>query len=331
MAIPANKKRAINEASVRQFFNAWDPAWRWMLILGLRDLPANLSRLGALAAEATDHPSWTDESYLYGPVALGITAAAVNECAQYAEDLFALLTFLREGTDFVKRMTSYSAGKVTGLATKLIGDDSEAIRSRYLIPPEVTIKGGVSNAVDPAQASAAAEQGVVNLAELTREVADWFLTYEFFHVQYKHGLKLPLRPFGGLPPRSTVDSRRESVAAPLLAFSNEPLSKMVARPPQQQAMMFNITPESQPYLTELVADRALLRVQLSGPEVDLDTVVGLSEKILRLLRIAAANRLAISRGLDENGMQDFQMPGLKIREVITTRLELKKPVTLADF
>ena len=27
-----------NEAAIRQFFAASDPAWRWVLILGLRDL-----------------------------------------------------------------------------------------------------------------------------------------------------------------------------------------------------------------------------------------------------------------------------------------------------
>ncbi|HEX9967920.1 MAG TPA: hypothetical protein VGB06_08230 [Solirubrobacterales bacterium] len=40
----------MNEAAVRQFFAASDPAWRWVLILGLRDLRANATRLGELAS-----------------------------------------------------------------------------------------------------------------------------------------------------------------------------------------------------------------------------------------------------------------------------------------
>jgi hypothetical protein len=39
--------------------------------------------------------TWAKEDYLYGPLALGIAAAAVNEASEHCEDLFALLTFLR--------------------------------------------------------------------------------------------------------------------------------------------------------------------------------------------------------------------------------------------
>jgi hypothetical protein len=100
MAIPAATRREINEAEVRRYFSAWDPTWRWILTLGLRDMRANLDRFGRLAADEMGNESWAEEHYLYGPVALGITAAAVNEAAQHCEDLFALLNFLRDPLTF---------------------------------------------------------------------------------------------------------------------------------------------------------------------------------------------------------------------------------------
>jgi hypothetical protein len=50
---------------------------------------------GRLAAEEMGNETWAKEDYLYGPLALGIAAAAVNEASEHCEDLFALLTFLR--------------------------------------------------------------------------------------------------------------------------------------------------------------------------------------------------------------------------------------------
>lgn len=72
-------RRAANDAAVQQFFAAWDPYWRWTLVLGLRDLRANADRLGRLASERTGQASWSDENYEFGPLVLGLTAAAVNE------------------------------------------------------------------------------------------------------------------------------------------------------------------------------------------------------------------------------------------------------------
>jgi hypothetical protein len=85
MAIDSATRREINEAAVQRYFASWDPTWRWILILGLRDMRANLTRLGRLAADEMGNETWAEEDYVYGPLALGITAAAVNEAAQHCE------------------------------------------------------------------------------------------------------------------------------------------------------------------------------------------------------------------------------------------------------
>lgn len=106
-----------------------DPAWRWVLILGLRDLRGNASRLGNLAdTESPPGSGWSEDTYVYGPLVHGLTAAAVNECAQHCEDLFAVLRFLREPLEFSKRMLDYKAGTVTQFGEQLGGLDDAAIQ-----------------------------------------------------------------------------------------------------------------------------------------------------------------------------------------------------------
>jgi len=212
--LDAATREKINEEAIRQFFASWDPGWRWVFVLGIRDMRANLNRLGELAANATGNTEWEDESYVYGPLALGLTAAAVNETAQHCEDLFALLKFLREPTEFVKRMTSYSAGQVTGFGADLADKSDEEIRKLFLVPDQNTVVEGMSKADDPAAAIAAVEAAVERLVSLTRGVVEWYLKYQFFHAQYKHGLKVPLRPFGSGPlPSTTVEQHKQDVKA----------------------------------------------------------------------------------------------------------------------
>jgi hypothetical protein len=275
--------------------------------------------------------TWAADDYVYGPLSLGLTAAAVNEAAQHCEDLFALLSFVRDPVDFAKRMASYSAGKVTQLSKRLLEADEAGIRKRFLVPDAATIADGLSKADDPATATTGIEEAVARLAALTHKVADWYLTHEFFHLQYKHGFKLPMRPFSNALPQETVNKRKKDVAAPLIAFTNENLAAMLARPPSQQAIMMLVTPEAQPHLAELIAERALLRYQMSGPEVDFNDVADLSRTVFRLLRIVEKNRLSTGAGLDADGQQIFYFPGESPNETMEARIEPSKPVVLSDF
>ena len=278
MTIPAETRRAINEAEVRRYFSSWDPTWRWILILGLRDMRANLQRLGQLAADETGNEAWAEEQYVYGPLALGITSAAVNEATEHCEDLFALLNFLREPLSFARQMGSYSAGRVVRIADQLAKDSDAEMASRFCVPSISAIESGMVKAKDPPAALEVAQAGIARLGELVREVVDFYKAYEFFHVQYKHGLKILFRPFGGALPAETIAERKTNVSAPLFALSNEALSRMVQRPPSQQGLMIEASPEAQPHLAELVANRDLLRIQMAGPQVDLDGVVGHSAR-----------------------------------------------------
>jgi hypothetical protein len=332
--MPSNlDRREANDLAVKHFLQTWDPHWRWTFVLGLRDLRAHADRLGVLASEQTGQSEWVDAQYVFGPVALGLTAAAVNETAQHAEDLFALLKFIREPIHFAERITSYSAGQVVRFGRDLAGATDSQVRRLFMVPEAELVAEGLAAAEDPVAAKAAVAAGMDRLVTMTRQVANWYLINEFFHVQYKHGLKLPLsRPFGGPLPDATIAERRGTVKAPLIAFTNEPLSKTLQRPPSQQTVVIpNLGPAVRPHLAELIEARALLRYQFAGQDVDLDTVVELSWSISRLLKIARTNRLSLVNGLDTDRQQSFELPGPTTIETMTVSLELEKPVLLQQF
>jgi hypothetical protein len=324
----SSARRAANEEAVRQFFAAWDPAWRWILILGMRNLRSEPVALGALAsAEAGGHESWAEESYAYGPLSLGITAAAVNESAQHCEDLFAVLKFLREEVWFAKEMANYSAGKVVEFGAKLADADDARISRLFLVPDAETVRAGLAEAVDPESSIASVETGRARLGEMVRKTAAFYRTYEDFHVHYKHGLKLPLSPFG-IPTKEAIEERKGDLKSPLFSYTNEPISAMVRRPQAEQVMMMQLGPNQQANVTRLVEERNILRLRLAH-DVDLDEVVDRSRVVLRLLELAQANRLTI--GQMEEGNQRFSVPGKAPWERVDVLIKLDRVLTVGDF
>jgi hypothetical protein len=93
-------------------------------------------------------------------------------------------------------------------------------------------------------------------------------------------------------------------------------------------MAFLPGPEQQANLAQLVAERNILRL---GPvrKVDLDEIVASSYTVLRLLRLAQTNRLAL--GTVDQDHQSFSMPGAGPWEEIDVRVKLDRVLQLEDF
>ncbi|ADB53333.1 hypothetical protein Cwoe_4921 [Conexibacter woesei DSM 14684] len=284
--------------------------------------------LGALAAaEADGNESWAEDTYAYGPLSLGITAAAVNEAAQHCEDLFALLRFLREPIYFARDMANYGAGKVVEFGRKLDRADDATISQLFLVPPPEVVREGLTRAGDPDAAVAHAEEGRVRLGAMVRETATFYRSFEDFHVQYKHGLKLPLRPFG-TPTEEAIDERKTDLEAPLFSYTTEPIESQARRSPTDQPIMFKASPAQRADLLRLVRERNLLRLQMVA-KVGLDELVERSHTVLRLLQIAQENRLALGRL--EEGNQRFVVPGLRRWEQVEVLIGIDRTLSLNDF
>ncbi len=196
------------------------------------------------------------------------------------------------------------------------------------MPSSEYVSRGLQGSDDPAAHGAVIDAGLTRLSERVRAIADWYATYEDFHVQYKHGLKLAMRPYGNPTPEAIAE-RRSNVRGGLLAFTSEPVTQLLKAPQQQQGMIFpNLIPEARAHLKALVERRAILRYKQSGPEVDLDEVAIISGTVAQLLRIAAVNRLAISTGLDEHGLYHFDLPGTERYELVSVALGLQSAPSL---
>jgi hypothetical protein len=121
------------------------------------------------------------------------------------------------------------------------------------------VTAGLAKAPDPAASTEAVEQGRERLVRMLRDTASFYRTHEHFHVHYKHGLKLPLRPFG-VPTAEAIADRRQDVRSPLFLWTNEPIAQMMQRSQGSEPLMTVLGPAQQANLPELVEDRNLMRV-----------------------------------------------------------------------
>ena len=291
---------------------------------------ANLPRLGQLAADETGNEAWAEEQYVYGPLALGITSAAVNEATEHCEDLFALLNFLREPLSFPRQMGSYSAGRVVRIADQLAKDSDAEMASRFCVPSITAIESGMVKAKDPPAALEVAQAGIARLGELVREVVDFYKAYEFFHVQYKHGLKILFRPFGGAS--ASRDHRRAEdecqcsivCAQQRGTFQDGPAPTQPAGlDDRSHAQRRNhISPSSSPTATCCGSKWPGLRLISTG-------LLAHSWTVSRLLRLAATNRLSLGH-LDQNGQQIFELPGEGVQENLRVVIEPNNAIEISD-
>jgi len=88
-------------------------------------------------------------------------------------------------------MGSYAAGRVVAIATKLNRDSDEQIAARFCVPSIGCDRGrdGESRGRRRCRCSRAPRASPGSVSSCAR-VVDFYETYEFFHLQYKHGLKV---------------------------------------------------------------------------------------------------------------------------------------------
>lgn len=287
-------------------------------------------RLGELAAEETGgDESWSEPAYAFGPLSIGLTAAAVNEASQYCEDLFALLHALRETEYFAQKMSSYSAGKVTGFGHKLGELDDDSICRLFLVPDVHTIESGLADGKDPEASIASFRAGRTRLCERVRDTASFYAELEDIHLNYKHGLKLALTPVGAPLPEEEIKRRRSSVETPVFAYTAEPIGEMMRKPKHQNVMMMRLGETQQANVRALVEERNLLRF-LPPRQIDFDHLVEKCALVLQLLQIAQENRVGVGK-LDESGNQRVCLPGPELREQLTVTFRSDSVIGLGDF
>ena len=114
--------------------------------------------------------------------------------------------------------------------------------------------------------------------------------YGYLFNQYKHGLTVALRPFGGNPlPADAIERRKTGLSGVPVGYEARSFAKSSKRK-RESVVSFMLHPETQPYLNELMASDNLLRFSMENRETHIDTLIDAAKWLTSLVNVIVLNR-----------------------------------------
>jgi hypothetical protein len=234
VAFGTGERRAANDAQVLDFFRGYERQWRLSKILMVRSLLRDRAGVKGVLEEGLGGAEAfsCDDPFLYGPITDGLIFAAASELAMLSEDILALMKFVRSRQFFAKEIVHYRAGAVKDVVGVLASAPVERILSAFMIPVRSMLGDAPKDEV-----AAAYDAGVGALVLAARSVGRIHKEYEFIYNQYKHGLTIALRPFGGGPlSGEAIDERKKHIFGVPVCYEAEGISTSMKKRPSSPGL-----------------------------------------------------------------------------------------------
>ncbi len=184
----------------------------------------------------------------------GLYFDTIAQCIQYIEDLFALDRSARNPDFFIRNIVTYKAGEVTN-SIKKFKPDKKNIGAMYHFPTDIKFSDE--------QSQIRFDDGVQTLETLTEDIIAFYKGYEFMYNQYKHGLSVPMRPFGNTYTQEQINREKSGDFEPFIVvydnFNLHTASKNGRFNSKHGVFMPGFTENVRPYIGELSREDNYLR------------------------------------------------------------------------
>lgn len=211
----------------------------------------------------------------------------------YLEDFFALIKFIREDEQFTQKIVTYWANKVNRVSNSLEKLDEESLLKAFMIPSKKYVVEIMKEQSDEIKSTNLRlyEEGTKKIITDTKEVLAAFKKYRFYYNQYKHGLTVALKPFGGTLDKKTIEERKNGLFGLPICYDNQTIETMFedGRLPSGSMMIPNLTADIQGGISQLQKEKNLLRYYLEQ-EVHINDLIKTAVKIQTLIRTLILNR-----------------------------------------
>lgn len=252
---PEQRKKASIDLTLT-YCQSYYQDWRLAKVLTIKKLMDNrydfysdiIPELKPCSVEET-------ESTIAQEIKNGLCHDAIAQCIQYIEDLFALINATKKPDFFVKNIITYEAGRITA-SIKTYKSNVKNITRDFYIPVDMTF------ATDADQKQIA--DGVDKLVELVNDQVEFYKKYWFFYNQYKHGLAVPMIPFGNPYNAQQVELDKQGQMQPyIVTYDNRNIKAASSKGTysQGQPIMVNgLTDNVLPHIGKLEEENNYLRL-----------------------------------------------------------------------
>lgn len=198
---PEERSQASTDLTNHYFLTAY-PSWRLAKVLANYKIYLDRFDFFSEFIDIIKTPDDTNgDSTIAQELKNGLYFDTIAQCTQYIEDLFAVINAKKTPDYFIKNIVTYNAGKIGNLIKgfKILKETTaEAFQIPLDIPFTEEIKVQFDKKLDL-------------IMDDVKEIIDFYKDFEFFYTQYKHGLAIPMRPFGRLLDEKHIQRDKESI------------------------------------------------------------------------------------------------------------------------
>ncbi len=294
-----NKQRELaSKDQIEKFFYSYYSHWRLAKILINEKILLNkYDILKDITVEIQQPDDKNPEALIAQELTNGLEFDTLANCLQYIEDLFALLKAGKKKDFFIRNITTYNAGQIENLIKQNISD--KALCELFHFP--------YFDEFDDEEFKMAFTDGLAQLRNRISIIKEFYKTYHFFYVQYKHGLTVALRPYANFNEDQILKDKQGSMETYLVAFENLAIRKVFGNKYrfQDYVLMPCLTINTQPFLGDLQDEDNLLRFVSTPSETTMQRFKECAITVRECMHIFINNLLSVLR---DNNPLELQLP-----------------------
>jgi hypothetical protein len=297
------RKKASRDLTVT-YLASYYPDWRLAKVLTCQKL---LNEKYEFYKDIVNHVKETADTDGSATIAQeirhGLYFDAIAQCIQYIEDLFALVRSAKNPDYFIRNIVTYKAGEVTN-SIKNFKPDIKNIASMYHFPSDIKFSDEKSQE--------GFDDGLQKLVTLTEDIITFYKGYEFLYNQYKHGLSVPMRPFGNMYTQEQIEQEKSGKFEPYIVvydnFNLQAASKKGTFNPKHGVFMPGFTDNVRPYIDKLSREDNYLRFVYPPdyPDFSVDLLVDVAMKARACVQTFINNYYREVIWIE--GKREFQLP-----------------------
>jgi len=299
---PEQRKRASLDLSLT-YFQSYFIEWRLTKVLTLEKLIEN--RYDFYSDMLPEIKKWSDHdgtASIAQEINNGLYHDAIAQCIQYIEDLFALIKATKQPDYFVRNIVTYDAGKITNMIKTFKANKNNVVRDFYVPDVKFSEDKEQQEIID----------GVERLVELVGDQVKFYKKYWFFYNQYKHGLAVPMRPFGNAYNKEQIELDKKGEMLPyIVAYDNMNIKAAESKGRFNAGhglFMPGFTDNVRPLISKLEKENNFLRFVFppDTPDFSIELLVDQAYKTRACINILVSNYIKEIK--PEGEMREFQLP-----------------------
>ncbi|MCW8898103.1 MAG: hypothetical protein OQJ96_05840 [Flavobacteriales bacterium] len=299
---PEQRKRASLDLTLT-YFRSYFKEWRLAKVLTIEKLIKDrYDFYGSLLPEIKKWGEHDGTETIAQEIHNGLYHDAISQCIQYIEDLFALMEATKKKDYFIRNIVTYKAGKITEKIKSYKANNTTVSKDFYI--PDVKFP----DSKDQQEIT----DGVDRLIELVDDQVKFYTKYWFFYNQYKHGLAVPMRPFGNTYNEDQVKKDMNGEMPPyVVAYDNLNIKAATSKGRfgfKMGLMMPGFTDNVRPFIGDLEKENNFLRFVFppDTPNFDIDLLVDQAYKTRACINILVGNYT--NEIAPEDELRKFQLP-----------------------